>query len=545
MHYGTSLAFAVQCIVMALFSMLPETLPAEEGAVTYSEGLEYVVGCADCARTDGGCYVHEDQVLGMDVVWRTDADDPAVDHEDAVWKQSYISDLPDSAFLLIEAGGTHDSSGKTTPRALRHFPVRDAEGRLDLVHVRAAVDMAPKAKLPAHVIADVQDRARVLLAERGAHHHPSRMDEGEESRVDTIRLDASKMRRTPQGGVKLPGALTKVGVFRYTRKDGTVVREYRPAAEVFHKDSLASLEDAPVTDLHPAVMVDTANYKSLAKGHVRDVRQDGRHAMAEVVVQDGDLANKILNRERTDISCGYKCRLDNSPGSFEGQAYDVIQTNIRYNHVATLPYGTGRQGTDVALRFDACNNETQDNITMNFRLDGKDYDLSDATQKAAYEAALKAKDEANTAALAAEKTRADAEKTRADAEKTRADGAQAAHDMVAAELKPLKAAKIATARKALEATARPHTDVKFDGLSDREVMERALSHKELNFDGKSDDYVRACFDMLGNASATQDPAATAVFNALQTPGRTPSNSTPAGNPLGELWKQPLVSSKAK
>ena len=43
------------------------------------------------------------------------------------------NNLPDSAFAYIEAGGTQDAGGKTTPRSLRHFPVHDA------AHVRDAL----------------------------------------------------------------------------------------------------------------------------------------------------------------------------------------------------------------------------------------------------------------------------------------------------------------------------------------------------------------------------------------------------------------------
>lgn len=49
-----------------------------------------------------------------------------------------INDLPDSAFAYIESGGTKDSSGKTTPRSLRHFPIHDA------AHVRNALARAPQ-----------------------------------------------------------------------------------------------------------------------------------------------------------------------------------------------------------------------------------------------------------------------------------------------------------------------------------------------------------------------------------------------------------------
>lgn len=49
-----------------------------------------------------------------------------------------INDLPDSAFAHIESGGTKDSSGKTVPRSLRHFPIHDA------AHVRNALSRAPQ-----------------------------------------------------------------------------------------------------------------------------------------------------------------------------------------------------------------------------------------------------------------------------------------------------------------------------------------------------------------------------------------------------------------
>lgn len=44
-----------------------------------------------------------------------------------------MDDLPDSAFAYIQPGGSKDSSGKTTPRSLRHFPIHDA------AHVRDAL----------------------------------------------------------------------------------------------------------------------------------------------------------------------------------------------------------------------------------------------------------------------------------------------------------------------------------------------------------------------------------------------------------------------
>jgi HK97 family phage prohead protease len=49
-----------------------------------------------------------------------------------------IDDLPDSDFAYVEPGGHKDSSGRTVPRSLRHFPINDA------AHVRDALSRAPQ-----------------------------------------------------------------------------------------------------------------------------------------------------------------------------------------------------------------------------------------------------------------------------------------------------------------------------------------------------------------------------------------------------------------
>jgi site-specific DNA-adenine methylase len=82
------------------------------------------------------------------------------------WSTAYINDLPDSAFLLVEDGGKKDADGRTTPRTLRHFPVRDADGKLDVAHVREAVGRIPQAKIAgfdADAKRALQNRARQLL----------------------------------------------------------------------------------------------------------------------------------------------------------------------------------------------------------------------------------------------------------------------------------------------------------------------------------------------------------------------------------------------
>lgn len=58
---------------------------------------------------------------------------------EAEWDTAYINDLPDSAFAVIGAGGEKDAQGRTTPRTLRHLPHHNADGTLDIPHLRNAL----------------------------------------------------------------------------------------------------------------------------------------------------------------------------------------------------------------------------------------------------------------------------------------------------------------------------------------------------------------------------------------------------------------------
>ena len=172
-------------------------------------------------------------------------------------------------------------------------------------------------------------------------------------RYDVLRLDGSCAERTPQGGLRVPAFLTRAGVFEYRNANGSVRREYRPPTEVFDAQSLCSLEDAPVTDGHQGA-VRPDSFQSLAKGHVRSIKQDGQFVAGVVLVQDAALVAAVERGERREVSCGYECRLDMTPGTTpDGEAFDAIQRNIKYNHCAMLPVGAGRAGREVALRLDS------------------------------------------------------------------------------------------------------------------------------------------------------------------------------------------------
>lgn len=174
-------------------------------------------------------------------------------------------------------------------------------------------------------------------------------------RFDAVRIE--KFERTPQGGLKIPGNLTRVGIFEYRQPDGTVRRELRPAEEVFKQDHMQTFQDSPVTIGHPG-LVSPKNWKKVSVGHISsNVKEENGFVTGDIIVQDEAAVKAIEDGKLKELSCGYQVDLDMTPGTWEGQPYDAIQRNIRGNHVALLPVGKARGGKDVALRLDSNDDE--------------------------------------------------------------------------------------------------------------------------------------------------------------------------------------------
>jgi hypothetical protein len=163
--------------------------------------------------------------------------------------------------------------------------------------------------------------------------------------------------------LRVEAAIARSGVLPYS--DGTRERkEYRPPAEAFKADSMATAKGGPVTDLHPPKLVTPETFKAVSRGHAcDDVRRDGDLLVVDLMVQDADLCALVESGERREVSCGYSCVVVPTPGvTPEGERYDTVQTQIVHNHVALLAPGTGRSGPEVSLRMDGA--------AVEVRLDG-------------------------------------------------------------------------------------------------------------------------------------------------------------------------------
>lgn len=323
-----------------------------------------------------------------------------------------------------------------------------------------------------------------------------------------LRLDfngsfGSGIEETPQGGLKVPAFLTRTGVFEYRRLDGTMVREYRPPEEVFSSESMRSLAGAPVTDRHPATPVNPKNFKSVAAGYVHgEARKDGDRIAGDLIIQDESAIQAVREKKRREVSCGYNCDVDNTPGvTPSGEPYDRVQRNIRYNHVAIVE--KGRAGSEVRLRLDA-----NDNLAPETAEDKRGFEM-DPKEIAQL---IKEKAEAQARVDAAEARAKTAEEKATEATK-RADEATARADAADAKVKELSdpkrmdsmvADRVAIVTKAAGVLG---PEFKADGLAPREIMTQAIvkAFPDFKADGKSDDYIRARFDAL-EAKTPAQPA---------------------------------------
>jgi hypothetical protein len=55
----------------------------------------------------------------------------------------------------------------------------------------------------------------------------------------------------------------------------------------------------------------------------------------------------LIDAGKRELSCGYRCTYDWTPGVWNGEAYDCVQRNIRGNHLALVK--NGRMGPEVAV----------------------------------------------------------------------------------------------------------------------------------------------------------------------------------------------------
>lgn len=159
--------------------------------------------------------------------------------------------------------------------------------------------------------------------------------------------------------------MTKVGVFPYLGRQispelepDRIYQVLRPEEELTKPETLKSLEKIPFVDEHEMLGKDFTppEDKGVEGTTLTNVNVKLPLITNDLVAYTERVKNEIEKNDKRGLSMGYRCRYEYSPGVYEGQAYDFIQRDIIFNHIALVE--EGRMGDecrimDSAITFDS------------------------------------------------------------------------------------------------------------------------------------------------------------------------------------------------
>ena len=148
--------------------------------------------------------------------------------------------------------------------------------------------------------------------------------------------------------------ISKAGVFEYlgssinAPEPDRIYRVYRPESELSRPETIESFRLLPWVIEHEMLGTgETPAEKKGIEGVIgEDVFYDDGYLRGNIKVFSDRLA-ELIETGTKELSLGYKCVYDFTPGSFDGESYDVVQRKIRGNHLATVE--EGRMGPEVAV----------------------------------------------------------------------------------------------------------------------------------------------------------------------------------------------------
>jgi len=163
----------------------------------------------------------------------------------------------------------------------------------------------------------------------------------------------SKQKKDDNGFITIKdNPISKEGVFDYSGRQigaddkNKIFKVYRPAEEL--EKAVNSFKLVPFVDDH-AMLGDKgipAENKGVQGTTGEDVYFKDGILYANLKIFSEAVKNLIENGKK-ELSCGYTCKYEFKSGTFKGQPYEVIQRDIKGNHVALVE--AGRMGKQVAV----------------------------------------------------------------------------------------------------------------------------------------------------------------------------------------------------
>ena len=345
------------------------------------------------------------------------------------------------------------------------------------------------------------------------------------------RASVGAVKETAEGYLVATSRVARTGVQEYLARElgdiaidagfkpDDVVRVYRHADQVFHKDSLSSITRLPVTIDHPSEDVTSDNWAKLAVGDIGDAyATEPEWIVVNPMLKDA-AAVKAAHSTHPELSMGYSANIVKAR---DGLDADFEVSDIRYNHLALVPKARAGDKARIGDGWGVSPIEIDDSKPGGMPKTKGGLQMPDLKTLVLGDSAVQV---AVADAAAIEKFKADTAKQLADA-KSVADAAIAAKD---AELAKVQAAlddaktkilsdadldKRVAARAELVAAAHAIApEVKTTGLSDADIRKATVVAKlgDAAIAGKSAAYIDARFDILADAAKTEENPVAGAF----------------------------------
>lgn len=161
------------------------------------------------------------------------------------------------------------------------------------------------------------------------------------------------------GYVEIKGnPISKTGVYPYLGREigasepDRIYKVYRPEEELSSQETIDSFKLMPLVDEHAMLGDEAAGFTPAERKGVQgvigeDVYFDAPYLRGNIKVYSESAKGLVKSGTKRELSPGYRFKLDMTPGTFNGEAYDAIQREIRANHLALVT--EGRTGPDVSV----------------------------------------------------------------------------------------------------------------------------------------------------------------------------------------------------
>lgn len=147
--------------------------------------------------------------------------------------------------------------------------------------------------------------------------------------------------------------ITKAGVFPYfgrqispSLEPDKIYQVYRPAGEI--KKAADTFKLVPLVDDHTMLGpgFTPAEEKGVHGVLGEDIEEKDGTLYADVKIFSEQLKKEIQDGKK-ELSLGYFCRYDLTPGQYNGMHYDAVQKDLKGNHIALVD--NGRMGHEVRV----------------------------------------------------------------------------------------------------------------------------------------------------------------------------------------------------